>query len=81
MVRILQLHLRYPAPRVEAAVTEALRCETSSSDAVKHILVCQQQARPGHEPLAPETIPGITDLTICVSDVRRYDHLLAGGVR
>ena len=36
-VRLLQLHQSYPAQRVKAAVAEALRCGTSSVEAVKHL--------------------------------------------
>jgi len=80
-VQVLQLHQRYPAKRIEDAVTEALRCQTSSLEAVKHILLCQQQTRVEHAPLDAALIPGITDLTIGASDVSRYDQLVAGGVR
>ena len=80
-VQVLQLHQHYPAKRIEEAVTEALRCQTCSVDAVKHILMYQEQTVIQHPPLEPALIPGITDRTIVVSDVSRYDHLLSGGVR
>jgi hypothetical protein len=80
-VGILQLHQIYPYGRVEAAVAEALQCQTYGLDPVKHILVRQDRPVVVIPPLAADLIPGVTDLMVGVSDVSRYDLLLAGGAR
>jgi hypothetical protein len=80
-VGLLQLHQIYPHSRVEVAVAEALQCQTYSLDAVKHILVRQDHPGIAFSPLNAGLIPGVTNLTVGVSDVGRYDQLLAGGAR
>jgi len=78
-VRILQLHQDHPAHKIQRAVADALRYQSYSYDAVKHLLLTMD--RPGYEvqPLLPESIPGITDQKHSEVDVSRYDSLLAGG--
>lgn len=76
-VRILKLHHDYPAGRVHDAVAEALRLQTYSLDAVRHLLLRQAQAVE-QAPLGAGLMPGITDLVIAQTDVGRYDRLLTG---
>jgi hypothetical protein len=80
-VGILQLHQSYSYKRVEDAVVEALQCQTYNLDSVKHILVRQDRPQSTFLPLDAGSILGVTDLTVAVSDVGRYDLLLAGGAR
>ena len=80
-VGMLQLHQTYPYRRIEAAVAEALQCQTYSLDSVKHILVRQDRPGTAFSPLNADLIPGVTDLTVGASDVSRYDQLLAGGAQ
>jgi transposase len=79
-VGMLQLHQSYSLQRVEAAVAEALQRQTYNLDSVKHILVRQDRPDITFSPLAAGLMPGLTDLTVAVSDVGRYD-LLVGGAR
>jgi len=80
-VEILQLHQSYSFERVEAAIAEALRRQTYNLESVKHILVRQDRPEIGFSPLYAGLMPGVTDLTVAVSDVGRYDLLLAGGAQ
>jgi hypothetical protein len=80
-VGILQLHQSYPYKRVEAAVAEALQRQTYNLDSVKHILVRQDRPEIAFSPLHASLMPGVTDLTVSVSDVSRYDLLVTGGAR
>ena len=79
-VRILQLHSAYPAARVQEAVGEALQWQTSSYEAVKHLLLRQTGGAP-HAPLPSDLMPGITDRPVVSPDLSCYDSLLAGGAR
>jgi len=76
-VRILKLHRDHPAARVEAAVAEALACQTYSLAAVTHLLYRQAHGRLEPVPLRADLRPGITDLVIAQTEVGRYDRLLA----
>jgi transposase len=76
-VRILKLHHDAPAARVQEAVAEALRLQTYSLEAVRHLLRRQEPVL-NPAPLGAELLPGITDLLIAQTDVGRYDRLLAG---
>jgi len=76
-VRILKLHQDAPAARVADAVTEALRLQTYSLEAVRHLLRRQEPIL-APAPLQADLRPGITDLVIAQTDVSRYDRLLAG---
>jgi transposase len=80
-VGILQLHQSYAYGRVEAAVAEALQCQTYGVAPVKHILVRQDRPLTVIAALNASLIPGVTDLVVGTSDVGRYDLLLAGGAR
>ena len=58
-------------------MAEALRLQTYSLDAVRHLLLRQAQAVE-QAPLGAGLMPGITDLVIAQTDVGRYDRLLTG---
>ncbi len=79
-VRILKLHRDVPAARLADAVAEALRLQTYSLEAVRHLLRCQEPVV-DPAPLGADLLPGITDLVIAQTDVGRYDRLLAGVAR
>lgn len=79
-VGMLMLHQRYTNVKVEAAVGEALHCQTYNLDSVKHILLRQESPGIAFLPLSPGLMPGVTDLTVAASDVGRY-ALLSGGVQ
>lgn len=78
-VEVLQLHGRYSAEEVEAAVRQALQCHTYGYEAVKHLRL--RQDSPGWQcpPLESGVIPGVTDRQIALGDLSRYDRLLDGG--
>ena len=78
-VRILQLHQEHPDAEVETAVSEALRWSSYSYDAVKHLLLSNNRKPIQISFLDSDTIPGVTDRSIPVSDPSRYDALLSGG--
>lgn len=80
-VRILQLHRDHPAARIQAAVAEALACQTYSLAAVTHLRYRQAHERVEPVPLATDLPPGITDRVIAQTEVGRYDRLLAEGAR
>jgi transposase len=79
-VRILKLHQDAPAARVADAVAEALRLQTYSLEAVRHLLRRQEPVL-NPVPLAANLLPGITDRVIAQTEVGCYDRLLAGVAR
>jgi len=79
-VRILQLHQQYSGQQVEGALAEALQYQTSSYEAVKHLLIRQQARMIETVPLQADLIPGVTDLQVALPDLSRYDQLLEGGL-
>lgn len=77
-VRVLQLHAQYPRVRVEQAIAQAVGVGAFDYAAVKQLLAQCENSEPP-TPLPADLIPGLTDRTVAVSDLSRYNDLLTGG--
>jgi len=80
-VRALQLHREHPVEQVEQAIRQAVAVGAFDYHAVKQLLAQLDSSDSPPSPLPADLIPGLTDRTVSLSDVSRYDDLLPGGGR
>jgi hypothetical protein len=82
-VRILQLHARFTAEQIAAALTQALALACWSAEGVE--LLLRQAQAPAAAPARPldlTAVPGLAALAaveIALPDLARYDRLLSAG--
>jgi transposase len=79
-VKVLQLHTDYPCRQVEEAIAQVVSLGAFDSAAVKQLWVQSERCLPPTR-LPADFIPGLTDRTVAVTDLSRYDDLLVGGGR
>jgi hypothetical protein len=79
-VKVLQLHTDYPCRQVEEAIAQVVSLGAFDSAAVKQLWVQSEKCLPPTR-LPADFIPGLTDRTVAVTDLSRYDDLLVGGGR